>query len=329
MAEAGLNKTAIKVFFVILGSQFLLFKLLAIRRQPKSLHEKPNTIELTVVETPRQALEIMNQRDSYYNTSNYWAEKVKQSCSSHGLQQMNFSNQKIVSFGLPGWVWMISPPHQLFYCAAPKCSSSTWKTYIMEDEGRTWKGNVHVAATEIGLSTLAKEKKVEHDYISFLDVYRPTNRLIIVRNPWARLVSAYQDKIVKENWSLKQLCVEGGRFSEPKPPTFAMFAECLARSNRKVMWNSHIHPFTYLCAICHMDYNIIVRLEDMEVAEPFIFDQLKFKHHPKYQPPAKGVFSNNYSEFYSALPDETISLLAEIYKDDINLFSYPETPFQL
>ena len=67
----------------------------------------------------------------------------------------------------------------------------------------------------------------------------------------------------------------------------------------------------------------------MEVAEPFILDRLKFKHHPKYQPPAKGVFSNNYSEFYSALPDETISLLAEIYKDDINLFGYPETPFKL
>ena len=37
----------------------------------------------------------------------------------------------------------------------------------------------------------------------FLESYRPKNRLIIVRNPWARLVSAYEDKIVDKQWPLK------------------------------------------------------------------------------------------------------------------------------
>ena len=34
------------------------------------------------------------------------------------------------------------------------------------------------------------------EFEDFLESYRPANRLIIVRNPWARLVSAYEDKIV-------------------------------------------------------------------------------------------------------------------------------------
>ena len=43
---------------------------------------------------------------------------------------------------------------------------------------------------------------MDDEYVRFLDGYRPNNRLLIVRNPWARLVSAYEDKIVKSNWAL-------------------------------------------------------------------------------------------------------------------------------
>ena len=35
-----------------------------------------------------------------------------------------------------------------------------------------------------------------------LDSFRPNNRLIIVRNPWARIVSAYHDKIKVKHWKL-------------------------------------------------------------------------------------------------------------------------------
>lgn len=36
----------------------------------------------------------------------------------------------------------------------------------------------------------------------FLESYRPANRLAIVRNPWARLVSAYEDKVIRAKWPL-------------------------------------------------------------------------------------------------------------------------------
>lgn len=39
--------------------------------------------------------------------------------------------------------WIVSPHHELFYCATPKCASTTWKTYIMEDLGMKWTIDTH------------------------------------------------------------------------------------------------------------------------------------------------------------------------------------------
>ena len=45
---------------------------------------------------------------------------------------------------LPRWNWIVSPYHKLFYCATPKCASTTWKAYIMEDLGMKWTMDTHV-----------------------------------------------------------------------------------------------------------------------------------------------------------------------------------------
>jgi len=57
------------------------------------------------------------------------------------------------------------------------------------------------------IKILGTDSAVRKDYkgnsIKFLETYRPEHRLIIVRNPWARLLSAYQDKIVTKNMELR------------------------------------------------------------------------------------------------------------------------------
>ena len=45
----------------------------------------------------------------------------------------------------------------------------------------------------LSAGTYIAEKKMTPSYM--LDTFRPDNRLIIARNPWARIVSAYHDKI--------------------------------------------------------------------------------------------------------------------------------------
>lgn len=52
----------------------------------------------------------------------------------------NFNTQHEM---LTRWVWMASKQHQLFYCAAPKCGSTTWKTYILEDSNISINTDTH------------------------------------------------------------------------------------------------------------------------------------------------------------------------------------------
>jgi len=59
------------------------------------------------------------------------------------------------------------------------------------------------AATKILGTDSTVRTEYKGDSIKFLETYRPEHRLIIVRNPWARLLSAYQDKIVTMKYNLK------------------------------------------------------------------------------------------------------------------------------
>lgn len=54
----------------------------------------------------------------------------------------------------------------------------------------------------MGIHRLAAKANKTKDYMGYLESYRPRNRLMIVRNPWARLVSAYTDKLVRSKWRL-------------------------------------------------------------------------------------------------------------------------------
>ena len=46
---------------------------------------------------------------------------------------------------------------------------------------------IYRAARQLGINKLAEDQMMDDEYVRFLDGYRPTNRLLIVRNPWARL----------------------------------------------------------------------------------------------------------------------------------------------
>ena len=72
---------------------------------------------------------------------------------------------------------------------------------------------------------------------------------------------------------------------------------------------------------------ISVKMEDMEEAEPFMFDKLNFIS-PLSHSYNKNAYSNPYANYYKNIPPEQIEKLNEIYKTDIEVFEYPNTPFQ-
>ena len=68
---------------------------------------------------------------------------VREYCSNHKTSMIAEYPDYSKSYGLLNWVWMRSKIHRLFYCATPKCGSTTWKSYLMEDSNISWTIDTH------------------------------------------------------------------------------------------------------------------------------------------------------------------------------------------
>ena len=64
-------------------------------------------------------------------------EHLREYCKKYKKEIINlypdYKNSKTLENGLASFIWLSSPHHKLFYCATPKCGSTTWKSYLMED----------------------------------------------------------------------------------------------------------------------------------------------------------------------------------------------------
>ncbi|XP_067952140.1 carbohydrate sulfotransferase 10-like isoform X2 [Watersipora subatra] len=236
-------------------------------------------------------------------------QNLREFCRKHNATVIStYPSYAEYELGFMNYIWMASPKHHLLYCATPKCGSTMWKSYLLEDLHVNWTGqDTHVAATK-RLGIAATYKSSGQGIRQFLRGFRPDNRVIIVRNPWARLASAYDDKIVAKAWELK-------------------FIDCILQRKEQTHYESHTHPLTSLCALCLMDYNIILKLEELEEAEPFLMKRLNFTINPKYRSPRK-MKNNAYRDKYLDVTSEQIRQLQVVYKYDIELFNYPQSPLE-
>lgn len=73
--------------------------------------------------------------------------------------------------------------------------------------------------------------------------------------------------------------------------------------------------------------SVAVKLEEMNEAEPFLFQMLNFTSAPRYEPMQKGKYKKTYESYYKGISTENINQLHDIYRADIELFGYPSTPF--
>ena len=116
------------------------------RIEPISLRRILLSKEIVTSADANTSQEIKGDEESYAATNRFWVNHIREYCGLNKDKLVSFPNHQMVEFrlGLPVWVWMTSSHHQLFYCAAHKCSSTTWKTYLLDDSKIQWQGNPHL-----------------------------------------------------------------------------------------------------------------------------------------------------------------------------------------
>ncbi|XP_047501236.1 carbohydrate sulfotransferase 11-like [Penaeus chinensis] len=172
---------------------------------------------------------------------------------------------------------------------------------------------------------------------------RESVRVIIVRHPFTRILSAYRDKMTK----LKPLPLKYrfrdlqkaiiAKYRSPKStdnstfPTFAEFVQYVIDSTEDLgtakewlkvkCWR----PYWVHCSVCSTDYNIIMKLETMREDEQFLIT-LSSLSELKSQATWKHLRGNSSAQladgFFAQLTRRQMAQLYRRYQQDFELFQY-------
>lgn len=141
------------------------------------------------------------------------------------------------------------------------------------------------------------------------DLYRDYFKFAFIRNPWDRLVSCWLDKVIKKNafnFSPKQYL---------QMQEFEKFIDYIAQKDLENS-NRHYRLQSRLVNLDCVDY--LGRFENFESDLNKIINVLQFGA-VKIKKINKSPGRKNYREYYN---DRTILKVADMYCEDIRLFSY-------
>ena len=137
-----------------------------------------------------------------------------------------------------------APDHGFFYARVPKAANSTVVATLMQ----------HMGADPMG-DGLAQFEKAALNRLPTMRQYGRAFRFTVVRHPYARLLSAYRDKILGSARSREKYV------GTTAPVSFVGFLTAL--KERDYLCNAHFLPQTILIPFQGADMDVIGRVETL------------------------------------------------------------------
>jgi dermatan 4-sulfotransferase 1 len=212
------------------------------------------------------------------------------------------------------------------YQPIPKNACTTIKTLLLQVEGlpvddNWWHRHQKEYNGFPGTNHLPLEKQ--------LDVFEgrtDTFKFVFVRNPYARLASAYIDKIRK---NVVPHIVKKIRFSAAQfgialsdPVTFTQFVNIVCRQSLTEM-DQHWYPQFYAGRFGIVNFDFIGRMEALDTdltyvlerigAEESVFARAQFRHNE----------TGSSAELWNTVPSDVQRLFLKIFGIDFDVLKYP------
>ncbi|XP_076752599.1 carbohydrate sulfotransferase 11 [Xylocopa sonorina] len=233
---------------------------------------------------------------------------------------------------------LVDEQHELLYCYVPKVACTNWKRVLMIATGK-WPGNdpmeipadqAHSPGTFQRLSNYT-QPEIERMLATY-------DKLIVVRHPLERLLSAYRNKLEpKREGSSRYFQTRFGRkiikryrrnaseqsLKNGDDVTFREFVEFVTDNSSNETRNEHWNPIYELCQPCLVNYNLVSKYESLvedatEVLERMGVESVNFPAKPTNSEPT----AKKLEKYYSTLTYRQLRNLANLYKLDLRLFDY-------
>ncbi|KAL2747196.1 carbohydrate sulfotransferase 11-like isoform X1 [Vespula maculifrons] len=320
---------------IVCGLILILFKLNA-------------TIKRNEAESVLSSSDLLDQAEKINNERLLTVDKV---CKKYRLGIYKDSSK--VSFKHPPApqysVFYIVRAHNISYCPLYKASSTTWLynlcllMNISEKELNNGKEQ---------LSTIARRVIAELEYPEADEALRSTKKLLVIRHPFERLLSAYRDKLEnsvagREHGTLHFYQKYGAmivrkyrnkNFVKPQDdqvivrknvppaagiePTWREFVEYLINTDLANYSDDHWIPYYLYCTPCLVKYDIIAKVETLSRDQIYALNKLGLDKRIKPTWRHGSGYTNASSIYFKQLSRKMVERLYEKYRLDFELFDY-------
>ncbi|KAI5623779.1 carbohydrate sulfotransferase 8, partial [Silurus asotus] len=231
--------------------------------------------------------------------------------------------------------------HKLLYCEVPKAGCSNWKRVLMVLAGvasSTQKINhetVHYSNHLTRLDSLDQHAVSER--------LRSYTKVLFIREPMERLVSAYRDKFESPNSYYHPVfgkpIISKYRVNASKSAlrtgsgvTFQEFIRYLLDVHRPIGMDIHWEPVSQLCSPCLLDYDFIGKFETIEEEANFLLHRvgapknLTFPTFKDRNPEAARTSTRITQHYFTQLSASDRQRVYDFYYMDYLMFNYSK-PF--
>ncbi|XP_029282820.1 carbohydrate sulfotransferase 8 [Cottoperca gobio] len=230
---------------------------------------------------------------------------------------------------------------RLLYCEVPKAGCSNWKRVLMVLGGSaTSTQDIPHDAAHYG-NHLWRLESYEHAGIA--ERLRSYTKVLFVREPFERLVSAFRDKFESPNSyyhpvfgrpiiSRYRANATQAALRTGAGVTFREFVQYLLDVRRPVGMDIHWEPVTQLCSPCLLRYNFIGKFESLREEADFLLRSvgaprnLTFPDFKDRNPRAERTSSRITQRYFSQLNATERQKAFDFYYMDYLMFDYPK-PF--
>ncbi len=221
------------------------------------------------------------------------------------------------------------------FCYIPKNACSALKPLLRKREGFSdWADPHMIHGKKNGLQRvqwLSREDAMER--LNDTHAYR----FVVVRNPFSRLISAWQNKVAAPwpdqradfwNQHLRRECpsiVDATTMPRDGPlMSLEQFLKCLNSEDTILPSNEHWRPQTELCGLDHVRYSRYVYLENFAPGVADVLKELQWNEDPaKFKIHRKAVYERPLASFFN---QQTVDLTLQYYKLDFDILGYDLLP---
>ena len=216
---------------------------------------------------------------------------------------------------------IVNDKYKVLYCFIPKVACSQWNRIFLALDNRTNVKNVHFPGYFKFLSQYSEEgiKLRLRAYYKFL----------FVRDPFERLLSAYENKFVEKRWPARLVrhysnkIVDNFKRADPNSDhnlTFTKFIYYVAG----VGFNKNRHWETYdkLCHLCDIHYDFIAHFDHMPEEAAYVLRQTGMDQVATFPEFLTHNTTSKMLRNYAQIPKAKTFELAEAFRQDLEMFGY-------